>query len=241
MKKRLDLLVAELGLAENRTVAAKYILAGKIMVNDQIITKAGTLIDVSSNIKFCGELKKYVSRGGEKLELAIKTFNIDFTDKTVLDIGISTGGFTDCALQFKAKSVTGVDVGYGQVAMKLQNDRRVEIIERKNARYLDLNNLFDVILCDVSFISVLKLVHTFNKHLKVGGELIVLIKPQFEAGKEHICKGGIVKDKEVHNQIIDKIKKVFEDNNFKFIGIVESKILLPKGNLEFVSYWHKIN
>ena len=241
MKKRLDLLVAELGLAENRTVAAKYILAGKIMVNDQIITKAGTLIDVSSNIKFCGELKKYVSRGGEKLELAIKTFNIDFTDKTVLDIGISTGGFTDCALQFKAKSVTGVDVGYGQVAMKLQNDRRVEIIERKNARYLDLNNLFDVILCDVSFISVLKLVHTFNKHLKVGGELIVLIKPQFEAGKEHICKGGIVKDKEVHNQIIDKIKKVFEDNNFKFIGIVESKILLPKGNLEFISYWHKIN
>jgi len=142
-------------------------------------------------------------------------------------------------LQHNAKEVTGVDVGYGQVDLKIRNNPLVSIIEKTNARTLNLNKEFDIIICDVSFISILKLIDTFNKHLKKNGELIVLIKPQFEAGREYIEKGGIVKDLKIHQIIIENIKQKFSEAGFEFIDIAESKILYPKGNIEYLSYWRK--
>ncbi|HPP87602.1 MAG TPA: TlyA family RNA methyltransferase [bacterium] len=238
-KERLDKILVQRGIVESRELAQRMILAGNVLVNEQLITKVAEKIDISADIRLKEQPRKYVSRGGEKLEIAIKKFNIKFSGKSVLDIGISTGGFTDCALQHNAKEVTGVDVGYGQVDLKIRNNPLVSIIEKTNARTLNLNKEFDIIICDVSFISILKLIDTFNKHLKKNGELIVLIKPQFEAGREYIEKGGIVKDLKIHQIIIENIKQKFSEAGFEFIDIAESKILYPKGNIEYLSYWRK--
>ena len=239
-KERLDKLLIDRKMFGSRTEAQGFILAGKILVNEIPITKSGEKVGVDSDIRIKGALKKYVSRGGEKLEIAIEKFDVDFNGKTVLDIGISTGGFTDCALQRGAISVTGIDVGYGQLDMKIRNNPKVEIHEKTNARILNLNKKFDLIICDVSFISTLKLLDTFNLHLKNDGNMIILIKPQFEAGKELVEKGGIVKNTDIHKQILENVKTKYAEKNFELIGIAESRILFPKGNIEYLTYWKRL-
>ncbi|HPN32078.1 MAG TPA: TlyA family RNA methyltransferase [bacterium] len=239
-KERLDKLLIDRKMFDSRTEAQGFILAGKILVNDNPITKSGEKINIDSEIRIKGALKKYVSRGGEKLEIAVEKFEIDFSGKTVLDIGVSTGGFTDCALQRGAISVTGIDVGYGQLDLKIRNNPKVEIFEKTNARVLNLNKQFDFIICDVSFISTLKLLDTFNLHLKNDGKMIILIKPQFEAGKEFVEKGGIVKNIAIHKKILEDIKIKYAEKNFKLIGVAESRILFPKGNIEYLTYWERL-
>ncbi|MBP7653586.1 TlyA family RNA methyltransferase [Candidatus Dependentiae bacterium] len=238
-KERLDKILLDKKFFNSRTEAQGYILAGKVLVNETPITKSGEKIDTDSEIRIKGELKKYVSRGGDKLEIAVNEFNIDFTNKSVLDIGISTGGFTDCALQSGAESVTGIDVGYGQLDIKIRNNPKVTVIEKTNARTLNLNKQFDIILCDVSFISTIKLLDTFDLHLKQNGRMVILIKPQFEAGQEFIEKGGIVKNLDVHKNVLDEIKKKYNEKKFELTGIAESRILFPKGNIEYLTYWKR--
>jgi len=238
-KERIDTLLVEKKFFDSRNTAQRYILAGKVIVNDHIITKAGEKVPVESEIRIKDAAKNFVSRGGEKLQIAIRSFNIDLTDKKILDIGISTGGFADCALKAGAAEITGVDVGYGQLDQRLRNDPRVILHEKTNARYLELNKKFDFIICDVSFISLSKLLNTFNKHLDDRGSMIILIKPQFEAGPENVEKGGIVKDPEIHKEIIEKVKTDFYQAGFELVNITESDILLPRGNREYLSLWRR--
>lgn len=237
-KKRLDQLVLERGLAGSRERARTLIMTGQILVNDMPVDKPGTGVSEDARIVSRSEDIAYVSRGGLKLEHALREFHIDPSGWDCLDVGASTGGFTDCLLQHGAASVCAVDVGYGQLAWKLRQDPRVRVIERTNIRYItekELPSPFDLITIDVSFISLRIVVPAIHRFLKPGGRIIALIKPQFEAGKDQVGKGGVVKDLSVHEAVIDALKAYFAaDCGLTAVSVVQSPILGPKGNREFL-------
>lgn len=242
LKERLDKILVERGIASSRERARALIMEGKILVEGDRIEKAGEKIKIDSNIQIVGEGHKYVSRGGLKLEAALKAFKIDSRDKVVIDVGASTGGFTDCILQNGACKVYAVDVGYGQLAWKLRNDKRVINLERRNIRYLkkdEIGEEADLILIDTSFISIEKFLSHLLDFLKNGGEILALIKPQFEVGKGEVGKGGVVRDPLKHKKVIERILKFCEGLGLKVIGVFESPLLGPNGNKEFFIYLKK--
>ena len=257
-KRRLDNLLLERGIVQSRERAKGLILSGDVRVNGNPVNKAGTLIDENAEIEITKDIP-YVSRGGLKLEKAIKEFNINVKDKVAIDVGASTGGFTDCLIQYGAKKVYAVDVGYGQLAWKLRNDPRVVIIERKNIRYIKPSDirpplsplllkegkgevfaeLADIATIDVSFISLKLVLPVVKNLLKENGEIIALIKPQFEVGRGEVGKGGIVKDEEKHKKVISEIKSFAIDSGFKVLNVTKSPIAGQKGNVEFLIYLQK--
>jgi len=242
MKVRIDQLLYKRALTESREKARALILEGKVIVNGQKIEKPGTMVDENAEITICGETLPYVSRGGLKLEKALKEFAIDVKDKVAMDVGASTGGFTDCLIQHGAKKVYSVDVGYGQLAWKLRTDPRVVPIEKTNIRYMPKEKIpeeVDIVTVDVSFISLRLVIPKILEFLKPDGEIIALIKPQFEAGKGEVPKGGVIKDPEKRARIVQEIKQFFESLNVKIVGIIPSPIPGQKGNIEFLLYAQK--
>lgn len=236
MKKRLDLIVHEKGLAESREKARAMILAGKVIVNGQVVAKAGSLVSELSEI-IIKEAPRYVSRGGLKLEAALKEFQIDVKGKSVLDVGASTGGFTDCLLQFGAERVLAVDVGYGQLHPKIRSDERVHVMERTNIRFLTQKDLpwpVHGATIDVSFISLRLVARPVSELLTPKAFIVALIKPQFEVGKGKVGKGGVVRDPLLHREATHSVSKAFEELGWTVIGIVPSPIRGPKGNREFL-------
>lgn len=246
MKTRLDKLLFERGLAGSRERAQALILAGKVLVNGQKIEKAGTDIDVASEIRLLGEDLKYVSRGGLKLEKAIEHWKIDVTGKTCVDVGASTGGFTDCLLQHGAAKVIAVDTGHGQIAFRLRQDERVKLLEKTNARYLtreQLGELAGLVVMDVSFISatlVLPAViaSAFPEGLQErnGRQAVVLVKPQFEAGRDQVGKGGIVRHEAAQMAAVEKVQKCLLELGAYTSDFIDSPILGTEGNREFLLY-----
>jgi 23S rRNA (cytidine1920-2'-O)/16S rRNA (cytidine1409-2'-O)-methyltransferase len=212
-------------------------MEGVVFVDGQKVDKSGTLVKEESNISIKDSSLKYVGRGGLKLEDALKNFEIDVQDKIALDVGASTGGFTDCLLQNGAAKVYAVDVGYGQLDWKLRIDSRVVLMEKVNARHLkpeDLPELVDIIVIDVSFISLTMVIPPVIQMLKPGGVLVALIKPQFEVGKGEVGKGGIVRDENKHKEVVEKITKFIEELNFDVSGVIPSPITGAQGNKEFL-------
>jgi len=240
-KKRLDLLVLDKYPKFSRNQIQSWIMQGKVEVNDKVIDKVGTLIPIDAEIKLNVEEPKYVSRAGFKLEKALDHFNIDIKDLVILDSGISTGGFTDCLLQRGAKKVYGIDVGYGQVHEKILNDPRLVLMERTNLRHLDkLPELVDLVTLDLSFISILKVMPAVTKLVKPNAKIITLIKPQFEAEKKDIGRGGVVKDENVHKKVIEKIKNGMKEFGFEMVDVIESPILgATSGNKEYLALFTK--
>ncbi|HHY70643.1 MAG TPA: TlyA family RNA methyltransferase [Thermoanaerobacterales bacterium] len=240
-KQRLDVLLVNKGIIDSREKAKAEIMCGNVLVNTQIIDKPGTRVDVDSIITIKQPLP-YVSRGGVKLEKALTLFDIEVKDKIVLDAGASTGGFTDCMLKNGAKKVYAVDVGYGQLAYKLRKDTRVVVLERKNVRYLslaDIDEKPDIITADLSFISLSKVFKPFFQLLKEHGDLITLIKPQFEVGREEVGKRGVVKDFKLHMKAIDKIIIDAKEHHFHVCDLTYSPIKGPKGNIEYLAHFRK--
>ena len=240
-KVRLDLLVTERGLAPSRERARAYILAGRILVNEQKIDKAGAAVDPDSALRLLGDELRYVSRGGLKLEGALKLWQIDVTNRWALDVGASTGGFTDCFLQHGAARVTAVDTGFGQIAMKLRNDERVRLMERTNARLLEPGSLLDpdgngpqFMGMDVSFISATLILPAISLAAPTLTEAVVLVKPQFEAGREWVGKGGIVRDSEAHELAIDRVESCIREVGWQVAGVTDSPITGAEGNKEFL-------
>ena len=236
-KIRIDKLIHEKGLAESRSKAQSIIMTGTVFVNNQRIDKPGTLIKDDSEISIKNSRGKYVSRGGIKLEKALKEFNIDVNGITALDIGASTGGFTDCLLQKGANKVYAFDVGHGQFDWKLRNSEKVVVKEKINCRYLehkDIGEMVDLVVIDVSFISLKLIVGPAINVLNSGGTLIALIKPQFEAGKGEVGKGGIIKDESKHKEIVEMIRSHFEAGGLKIKGVIPSPIEGADGNKEFL-------
>ncbi|HYY25293.1 MAG TPA: TlyA family RNA methyltransferase [Candidatus Udaeobacter sp.] len=235
-RERLDKLLLKRGLVQGREEASGKILAGDVLVNERPVTKAGTWVDENATIRLRTKISPYASRGGTKLETALREFDIDVNGKTVLDVGASTGGFTDCLLAHGAVKVYAVDVGYGQLDWKLRNDPRVVVYEKTNIRYFapgDLPAPADLATVDVSFIS-LKLVLPSVKTLLVSaGEVVALIKPQFEVGKGKVGKGGVVRSADEHRRVVEEIKTESAALDFLIQGVVESPLLGPKGNKEF--------
>ena len=243
-KERFDKLLVEKGIVQSRERARALIMAGKAFVEGKRIDKPGTMIHADARLQLQGEDSLYVSRGGEKMEGALKAFGIDPKGMIVMDIGASTGGFTDCMLQKGAQKVYAVDVGYGQLAWKLQKDPRVVNLERRNVRYLkreEVQEETDLILIDTSFISIEKFLPHLLGFLKKGGSLLCLIKPQFEVGKGEVGKGGVVRNKALHEKVIDRISRFSQRLGLKVLGITESPLLGPKGNKEFFIYLKKEN
>ncbi|MPQ42751.1 TlyA family RNA methyltransferase [Clostridium tarantellae] len=241
-KERLDVLLVEKGIFESRERAKASIMAGKIFVDGQRVDKCGEKIAINSNIEFKGEKIPYVSRGGFKLEKAIKSFNINLSEKICFDIGASTGGFTDCMLQNGAKKVFSIDVGYGQFAWKLRVDPRVVCMERTNIRYVtieDTKEFGDFASIDVSFISLTKVLPATVNLLGENGEIMALIKPQFEAGREKVGKKGVVREAETHIEVIEKIVNFALENNLDILGLDYSPIKGPEGNIEYLIYLKK--
>lgn len=244
MKLRLDKLVVDRGLATSRERAQALIIAGKVLVNDQKVEKAGAPVDSESTIRLLGEDLKYVSRGGLKLERALKHWHIDVTGAVGLDVGASTGGFTDCLLQHGASRVIAVDTGYGQMEFKLRQDPRVRLLEKTNARYLtseDLGENVDLIVIDVAFISatlvlpaVVNAAFPQSREDRRGRQVIVLVKPQFEAGREFVGKGGIVRDEAAQLASVEKVKNTLQDLACFEIEVIDSPILGAEGNREFL-------
>ena len=239
MKKRLDLILVERELFETREKAKREIMAGNVIVNEQVETKAGTMFMDNDKLKIRIKDKlKYVSRGGLKLEKAIKTWDLDFKDKLVLDIGASTGGFTDCALQNGAKYVYSVDVGKNQLDWKLRNDERVLSLEEmhiKDLKQEDINNeKVNFIVIDVSFISLTKVIPYFKKFLAKTGKIVMLVKPQFEVGREKIGRNGVVENEEYHDEAIKKIISFSKEGGYELLGVEDSQIRGTKGNKEFL-------
>ena len=241
-KERLDILLVKRGFYPTREKARRAIMAGEVLVEEERISKAGQKVRVDSNISLSRKATVYVSRGGEKLEKAIKTFNISVKDKKVIDVGASTGGFTDCLLKFGAEKVYSIDVGYGQLAWKLQKDQRVVLMDRTNIRYLTpdkFDNLFELATIDVSFISLDKVLPAVYNLLKGEGEAVALIKPQFEAGREFVQKGGLVKKIEVHQMVIKRVGNNAQKLGFKIQGLTFSPLKGASGNIEYLIYLTK--
>ena len=236
-KERLDILLVEKGICESREKAKTNIMAGLIFVDGQRVDKAGEKVKVDADIVFKGEKLKYVSRGGLKLEKAMNTFGIDLTNKVCMDIGASTGGFTDCMLQNNASKVFAVDVGYGQFAWKLRTDERVVCMEKTNIRYVtpeDIGIALDFASIDVSFISLRTIMPAVKALLGDKGEVVALIKPQFEAGRDKVGKKGVVRDKEVHLEVINTIINFLLENELNVLGLSYSPIKGPEGNREYI-------
>lgn len=234
-KERLDVLVVERGLAETRTRAQALILAGQLVVNDQRVDKPGTRVPIDAELRLKGEVLKFVSRGGLKLEAALDAFSIDVTGAIGADIGASTGGFTDCLLQRGAVRVHAIDVGYGQLHEKLRTDRRVSSRERVNARHLtdeDLPEPVDVVVIDVSFISLALVLPGVLSRLAAQGTLVALVKPQFEVGPEHIEKGGVVRDAVARAASIERIAALVRAEGLELIGVMDCPVPGPAGNVE---------
>lgn len=238
-KERLDALLTARGLFESRAKAQAAIMAGQILVNEQKIDKPGTQVTEDAKIRILGDKLPFVSRGGLKLAKALKIFPISVEGKVVADIGASTGGFTDCALQNGAAKVYAIDVGYGQLAWKLRNDERVVNMERTNVRYLEkeqLAEMVDAVTIDVAFISLDKVLPAVHKILKANGFVIALIKPQFEAGKENVGKKGVVRDPKVHEAVINNVISFAKNEGFGIAGLEFSPIKGPEGNIEYLLY-----
>ncbi len=235
-KKRLDVLVHERGLAPSREMAQRYILAGEISVDGQVRTKPGSRLKVDVEIVL-KDAAKYVSRGGLKLAGALEMFPVVVAGQICADVGASTGGFTDCLLQQGATKVYAIDVGYGQLAMKLRRNERVVVMERTNARYLEtLEEPVHLVVMDVSFISIKLLLPVMRGWLDTPGEVISLIKPQFEAGKKDVGKGGIVKDPAIHRQVLHDVLTDARSLGYGVRGLVTSVITGAKGNIEFLTW-----
>ncbi|HMA85563.1 MAG TPA: TlyA family RNA methyltransferase [Desulfosalsimonadaceae bacterium] len=238
-KKRLDLLVVERGLAKSRETARTLIMSGNILVNDQPMDKPGTQLAEDARIISRKPDMPYVSRGGIKLAHAITEIGLDVNGFMCLDVGASTGGFTDCLLQFGAAHVHAVDVGYGQLDWKLRQDDRVTVIERTNVRYATravLPEDFDLITIDVSFISLKIVIPAIEPFLKPAGHILALVKPQFEVGRDQVGKGGVVRDAGLHEQVISELDSYFEKLSLVSETVLPSPILGPKGNREFLMY-----
>ncbi len=239
-KKRIDVLMTERGLAESREKAKAIIMSGIVYVNGQKEDKAGTTFpdDLTTRIEVRGASLRYVSRGGLKLEKAMKEFPIDLQGKICMDIGASTGGFTDCMLQNGAKKVFAVDVGHGQLAWKLRNDERVVCMEKMNIRYITAEDIggemLDFASVDVSFISLSKVLPPVWPLLKEGAEMVCLIKPQFEAGREEVGKKGVVRDRKVHEEVILRTADFVKETGFVIRGLTYSPIRGPEGNIEYL-------
>jgi 23S rRNA (cytidine1920-2'-O)/16S rRNA (cytidine1409-2'-O)-methyltransferase len=241
-KIRLDLLLAERGLAESREKAQAIIFAGQVLVNGQKQDKAGALVPEDAEVRILGEMLRYVGRGGLKLEAALKEFAVPVLGKTALDVGASTGGFTDCLLQHDAQKVYAVDVGYGQMAWKLRQDPRVVVIERVNIRDMSSSLVpepVDLAVIDVSFISLEKVIPPVTAFLKPDSAIVALIKPQFEVGREHVGKGGIVRDEDARTAAVKKIGDFIGGLGFEVKGIIPSPITGQDGNVEFLIYAEK--
>jgi 23S rRNA (cytidine1920-2'-O)/16S rRNA (cytidine1409-2'-O)-methyltransferase len=235
-RQRLDLALVERGLVASREEGRRRIMAGDVYVDERPMTKAGALIDRASQVRV-KSFSPYVSRGGLKLQKALGAFAVDVKNKIAIDVGASTGGFTDCLLAHGAAQVFAVDVGYGQLAWKLRNDPRVVVFEKTNVRYLDpsrLPRLADLATIDASFISLKLILPQVRKLLRAGGDIIALIKPQFEVGKGKVGKGGVVRSAEEHRRVIEEIKAAAIGLDFQVLGVVESPLLGPKGNKEFL-------
>lgn len=241
-KERLDKILVDLGYFENKSKASAAVLAGNVKVNDEFITKAGFQIDANKKLEIEVKSMPYVSRGGFKLEKAIKSFEVQIKDRICFDAGASTGGFTDCLLQNGAKKVYAVDVGYGQLAWKIRSDERVKVIEKTNIKtcsfeevYSESDEIADLLVMDVSFISIEKVLPNLKKLLNPNfHEMICLIKPQFEAGKDLIEKGGVVRDKNVHIDVINKVLKFAQSLDYQILDLTFSSIKGPSGNIEYL-------
>lgn len=238
MAERLDILLVNLGYAKSREKAKALIKEGKIYVDGIKQSKPSSITEDDANVEIRGEVCRYVSRGGYKLEKAIESFSVDTVDKICLDIGASTGGFTDCLLQHGAKLVYAVDVGHDQLDEGLLEDERVVSLEGVNFRYMDSEEigLVDFACCDVSFISLKHILPTAYNMLSDNGEMVSLIKPQFEAGREHLNKKGVVKDKKIHVKVIREIVEFAEETGFTVKNLTYSPIKGPEGNIEYLLY-----
>ena len=246
-KERLDKILTDKGFFETKSKAQAAIMAGDVKIDGIVITKAGFLIEPKENTVFEIKSMPFVSRGGFKLDKAIKTFKINLKDKICLDAGASTGGFTDCMLQNGAKKVYSVDVGYGQIAWKLRTDNRVKVIERVNVKSCSENEIYDeydekaqFIAMDLSFISITKVLKNVIKLANTDGfEIVSLIKPQFEAGKEQVGKNGVIREKSVHIQVINNIMDYCKSLNLYIKDLTYSPVKGPKGNIEYLIYLSK--
>ena len=239
MKKRLDVLLVEKGFFESREKAKAVIMSGCVYVNNQKADKAGSAYDESAAVEVRDNKLRYVSRGGYKLEKAMSVFPISLGGKVTMDIGASTGGFTDCMLQNGADKVYAVDVGYGQLAWKLRGDPRVVNLERTNMRYVTHEQVpedIDFFSVDVAFISLKLILPAARGVCAENAEGVCLIKPQFEAGREHVGKNGVVRDKKIHEAVVDEITAFCLDNGFSVLGLDYSPIKGPQGNIEYLLY-----
>lgn len=239
-KKRLDHSAHELYPEYSRRQIQSWIMQGKVLVDGKPVTKPGIQVSEGAVIMVNAQEPKFVSRAGFKLEKALDHFGLSVIDFVVLDAGISTGGFTDCLLQRGAKRVYGVDVGYGQVHEKIRLDQRVVVLERTNLRELrSVDELVDLVTLDLSFISILKVMGAVVNILKPEGSIITLIKPQFEARREDICRGGIVKDPAIHKEVIERVTSGVCSHGFELVGVIESPIEGATGNKEFLAYFRR--
>lgn len=242
MKKRLDELLFERKLFESRTKAQASIIAGLILVDNQKIEKPGIKIEDSAEIRVLGNACPYVSRGGLKLEKALDDFKVDVNGLIAVDIGAGTGGFTDCLLKHGAKKVYAIDVGYGQIDWKLRGDSRVVVIERKNARELtvdDIGEKVDLAVMDVSFISILKILPAISNILKDAGIIVTLIKPQFEAGREEVPRGGVIRKQKTIDNVLEKISSEVANLGYNYLGKTRSPITGREGNVEYFMFLRK--
>mgnify|MGYP003299467767 FL=1 len=243
-KKRLDMVLVDLGIAETRSKASAIIMSGEIFVNGQKETKAGYAVKDTDKIEFKGKKMPFVSRGGYKLEKAMNSFGIGLNSCICMDIGASTGGFTDCMLQCGATKVYSIDVGYGQLAWKLRTDERVINLERTNFRYLTKETVteeIDFASIDVSFISLKKILPVLFEFLKTNGQTVALIKPQFEAGKDKVGKKGVVRDINTHKEVIKSIVDFAYESGFSVLNLDFSPIRGPEGNIEYLVFLAKEN
>lgn len=245
MKERLDKILVDLGYFENKSKASASILAGQVAVDGETITKAGYQLNPEKEYEYTVKTMPYVSRGGFKLQKALDAFSYSPKDRICLDAGASTGGFTDCLLQRGAKFVYAVDVGYGQLAWKLRSDNRVKTIEKTNLKICGINDIYendeplaDLLVSDMSFISLERVLPNLKTLLNPDfHEMICLIKPQFEAGKEFVEKGGVIRDKSVHEMVINNVIKCVKELDYKILGLTFSSIKGPKGNIEYLIYF----
>ncbi|XP_050204648.1 uncharacterized protein LOC126654731 [Mercurialis annua] len=240
-KRRLDEVCLERFQQYSRTFIQSWILQGKVFVDGKKVNKAGTPVSDKSVVEIMAEVPKYVCRAGYKLEAAIEQLGVDVAGKVALDSGLSTGGFTDCLLQYGASFVYGVDVGYGQVADKIRRDERVSVVERTNLRYLTgLPQKVDLVTLDLSFISILLVMPAVVNAMKEDAALVTLVKPQFEARRKQVGSGGIVRDPEVHQEVLEKIIKGVENFGFCSKGWIESPLKGAEGNIEFLVYFSRL-
>ena len=238
-KERLDVLLVSLGLAESRAKAQATIMAGEVYVNGQKADKSGMEVGITSNVEVRGSACPYVSRGGLKLEKALRNFGVDPTGYVCSDSGASTGGFTDCLLQQGASKVFAIDVGYGQLAWKIRNDPRVVVMERTNIRYVtpeDLGQPLDLSVIDVSFISLSLVLPVVKTLLKPTGQVLCLIKPQFEAGRDKVGKKGVVRDAAVHEEVLQNFITLAKSLGFTIRNLTFSPVKGPEGNIEFLAH-----